>query len=108
MYTLIIIKNFYDYIKNFSPIKYKKNFCLLNIRMINLSFDELRLIAQFRNISDYENKSEEDLIKALSDPKPETPKPKPEKPKQKPKPQTPKSKLEIRVNKRKLKELLMN
>ena len=76
--------------------------------MINLSFDELRLIAQFRNISDYENKSEEDLIKALSDPKPETPKPKPEKPKQKPKPQTPKSKLEIRVNKRKLKELLMN
>ena len=81
---------------------------MLNIRMINLSFDELRLIAQFRNISDYENKSEEDLIKALSDPKPETPKPKPEKPKQKPKPQTPKSKLEIRVNKRKLKELLMN
>ena len=81
---------------------------MLNIRMINLSFDELRLIAQFRNISDYENKSEEDLIKALSEPKPETPKPKPEKPKQKPKPQTPKSKLEIRVNKRKLKELLMN
>ena len=80
--------------------------------MINLSFDELRLRAQFRNISDYENKSEEDLIKALSEPKPETPKPKPEKPKQKPKqkpkPQTPKSKLEIRVNKRKLKELLMN
>ena len=46
--------------------------------MINLSFDELRLIAQIRNISDYENKSKEDLIKALSEPKPET-KPKPEK-----------------------------
>ena len=80
--------------------------------MINLSFDELRLIAQLRNMSDYENKPAEDLIKALSEPKPETPKPKPEKPKQKPKqkpkPQTPKSKLEIRVNKRKLKELLMN
>ena len=45
--------------------------------MINLSFDELRLIAQIRNISDYENKSKEDLIKALSEPKPET-KPKPE------------------------------
>ena len=44
------------------------------------------------------------MIKALSEPKPETPKPKPEKPK----PQTPKPKLEIRVNKRKLKELLMN
>ena len=56
--------------------------------MINLSFDELRLIAQIRNISDYENKSKEDLIKALSEPKPETPKPKPE--------------LEIRVNKKKL------
>ena len=59
--------------------------------MINLSLDELRLIAQIRNISDYENKSEEDLIKALSEPKPET------------KPQTPKP--EIRVNKRKFKKL---
>ena len=53
------------------------------MRMINLSFDELRLIAQIRNISDYENKSKEDLIKALSEPKP-----KPE-PKLEPKPQTP-------------------
>ena len=46
--------------------------------MINLSFDELRQVAQFRNISDYENKSKEDLIKALSEletPKPQTPKP---------------------------------
>ena len=61
--------------------------------MINLSFDELRLIAQIRNISDYENKSKEDLIKALSETKPETPKtPKPETPK------TPKPKPEIRVN----------
>ena len=59
--------------------------------MINLSFDELRLIAQRRNISDYENKSKEDLIKALSEPKRETPKPE--------------SKSEIRVNKRKLKNL---
>ena len=56
--------------------------------MINVSFDYLRLIAQIRNISNYENKSKEDLIKALSEPKPETPKPKPE--------------LEIRVNKKKL------
>ena len=38
--------------------------------MINLSLDELRLIAQNRNIRDYENKSEKDLIKALSKPKP--------------------------------------
>ena len=38
--------------------------------MINLSFDELRLIAQARNISDYKNKSKEDLIKALSEKKP--------------------------------------
>ena len=52
--------------------------------MINLSFDELRLIAQIRNISDYENKSKEDLVKVLSGPKPETPKPKPETPKPKP------------------------
>ena len=61
--------------------------------MINLSFDELRLIAQIRNISDYENKSKEDLIKALREakPKPQTPKPepKPQTPKPDPKPQTP-------------------
>ena len=54
---------------------------------MNLSFEELRLIVQIRNISDYENKSKEDLIKALNETKPETPKP------------------EIRVNKRKLKKL---
>ena len=79
--------------------------------MINSSFDELKLIAQIRNISGYENKSKEDLIKALSEPKPkQTPKPqtkpetKPEtKPKQAPK-QTPKSKPEIRINKRKFKK----
>ena len=53
-------------------------FLCFNINMINLSLDELRLIAQNRNIRNYENKSEEDLIKALSEPKPET------------KPQTPK------------------
>ena len=50
--------------------------------MINLSLDELRLIAQIRNIREYEDKSKEDLIKALSEPKPET------KPKQTPKPET--------------------
>ena len=38
--------------------------------MINLSLNESKLVAQFRNMSDYENKSEEDLIKALSKPKP--------------------------------------
>ena len=77
--------------------------------MINLSFDELRLIAQIRNISNYENKSKEDLIKALSEPKPETPKPKPEtKPKQtskpKPKPE-PEPKIEVKVNKKRLEKI---
>ena len=97
--------------------------------MINLSLDEPGLIAQTRNISDFENKSKEDLIKALSEPKPETKwetkpetklkqTPKPEtKPKQTPKQtlkpetkpkQTSKSdqepKLEIKVNKKKLKK----
>ena len=37
--------------------------------MINLFLDELQLIAQIRNISDYENKSKEDLIKALNETK---------------------------------------
>ena len=69
--------------------------------MINLSFDELKLVAQVRNISGYENKSKEDLLKALSEPKPEIPKP------EKPKLKTPKPKPrpKIRDNKNKLKKL---
>ena len=41
-----------------------------DINIINLSLDEIRLIAQNRNIRDYENKSEENLIKAFSQIKP--------------------------------------
>ena len=74
-----------------------------NIRIINLSLEELRLIAQIRNISDYENKSKEDLIKALSEPKPETPKPD-TKPKPKPKPE-PEPKIEVKVNKKRLEKI---
>ena len=43
---------------------------MLNLRTINLSLDELKLIAQSTNIRDYGNKSKKDLIKALSQPKP--------------------------------------
>ena len=71
------------------------------INLANLPLNEL-LIAKYMNISNYENKSKEDLIKALSETKPETKTeqtPKPEKP-EKPEPEP---KLEIRVNKRKLK-----
>ena len=75
--------------------------------MMNLSFDELRIIAQIRNVSDYEKKSKEDLIKALSETKPETLKLEKLKPEtlklEKLKPETLKS--EIRVNKKKLKKL---
>ena len=66
---------------------------MLNIRIINLSIDELRQIAQIRNMSDSENKSKEDLIKALSERKPDR-KPKPDtklKPDTKPKLQAVKS-----------------
>ena len=38
--------------------------------MINLSLDELKLVAKNRNIKDYENKSKKDLIKVLSELKP--------------------------------------
>ena len=38
--------------------------------MINLSLNELKLIAKSRNIKDYKNKSEIDLIEILSEPKP--------------------------------------
>ena len=57
-YTPIIIKKNHNYIKKFFHLSIiKKKFVLLNIRTINLSFDELRLMVQIRNISDYENKS---------------------------------------------------
>ena len=38
--------------------------------MINLSLDELKLVAKNRNIKDYEYKSKKDLIKVLSELKP--------------------------------------
>ena len=56
--------------------------------MINLSLDELKLIAPSRNISDYQNKSKKDLVKALSEQKP------------KPKPNT-----KIKIYKKKLEEV---
>ena len=62
--------------------------------MMNLSLYELRQIAKGRNISDYESKSKKDLKKAIIETKPE------------PKPDTKSEpKLEIRINKKKLKEL---
>ena len=66
--------------------------------MENLSLYELRLRAQNRNTSDYENKYKEDSIKALIVPKPET-KPKP-KPKQTPTTETklkPETKLRLKL-----------
>ena len=38
--------------------------------MINLSLDQLKLVAKNKNIKGYKDKSEEDLIKILSKPKP--------------------------------------
>ena len=38
--------------------------------MINVSLDELKLIAKSRDFKDYKEKSEENLIKILSEPKP--------------------------------------
>ena len=59
--------------KKIHPAIYIKGFFLRpNINLINLSLDELRLIAQNRNIRDFENKSKKDLIKALKEPKPKT------------------------------------
>ena len=38
--------------------------------MMNLLLDELKLVAKNRDIKDYEGKSEKDVIKILSKPKP--------------------------------------
>ena len=45
----------------------KRKFLCINISMISLSLDELKLVAKSRGIKDYENKSEDDLIKILSE-----------------------------------------
>ena len=78
MYTQIIIKfflkknlkHFHDYTKKKIFHKYHIFCCLLYIRMIDLSLNELKLIAKSRNIKDYKSKSKKDLIKALSETKP--------------------------------------
>ena len=77
---------------------------------MNLSLDELRLIAQARNISDYEKKSKEALIKVLSETKPKPKleiKPKPEpRIEIKPKPeQEAEPKIEVKLNWKKLEKL---
>ena len=48
----------------------KKKILRFNISMINLSLGELKLVAESRNIRNYENKSKKDLIKVLNEPKP--------------------------------------
>ena len=40
--------------------------------MLSLSLNELKLVAKSRGVKDYENKSEDDLIKILSEPKTKT------------------------------------
>ena len=51
-------------------LKKKFTFFSRSIRTIDLSLNELKLIAKSRSVKDYKNKSEEDLIKILSEPKP--------------------------------------
>ena len=50
-------------------IIYNKKLSEVGIIMINLSLNELKLIAKNRGIKDYKSKSEDDLIKILSEPK---------------------------------------
>ena len=40
--------------------------------MVSLSLNELKLVAESRGIKDYENKSEDQLIKILSETRPKT------------------------------------
>ena len=48
--------------------KKKKIFFHIHKNIIILSLDELKVIAKKRGIKDYENKSEDDLIKTLCEP----------------------------------------
>ena len=70
LYYIILYKNFYyKKILYYNIIKKRFFFCP-NINIINLSLDKLKLIAKNSNIQGYENKSGNDLIKILSEPKP--------------------------------------
>ena len=76
--------------------------------MIDLSFHELSLIAQIRNVSNYQNNAKENLIKALSEPEIK-PKPKPErkaetKPKREPKFRKDFDELRHKFSKKEIKE----
>ena len=76
--------------------------------MIDLSFDELSLIAQIRNVSNYQNKSKWEFEKALSEPEIK-PKPKPErkaetKPKREPKFRKDFDELRHKFSKKEIKE----
>ena len=68
-----VYPNYYYYIKKLlhHTIIKKKEICSLNMRMVNqglnLSLKEWRLIAEHRNISDYEHKYVKDLINHLED-----------------------------------------
>ena len=70
VYPKLLLKKFKTIQKKFLHPTNIKKICVLNIRMENLWIDELKLTAEHRNISDYENKSKEDLIKAFTKPKP--------------------------------------
>ena len=106
VYPKLLLKKFKTIQKKFLHPTNIKKICVLNIRMENLWIDELKLTAEHRNISDYENKSKEDLIKALSEPKPkpQTPKPEPKLQTPKPKPK-PEPKIEVKVNKKRLEKI---
>ena len=47
----------------------KNVFVFCSIRVLKLTLNELKLVAKSRGNKDYENKSEDDLIKILSEPK---------------------------------------
>ena len=51
---------------------YKKKICFLNIRILNLALNELKLVGKSRVIKGYKNKSEDDLRKILTKPKTKT------------------------------------
>ena len=72
---LLFVKKIYNYVKkNSSPHNYKKKILIAKYKngkhALNFSLNGLRLIAEHRNISDYEIKSAKDLIKALRGSKP--------------------------------------
>ena len=59
-----------SHLRSSHPRSFKNKLFGLYIRMIYLQLEELKTIAKLRKVKDHKNKSEDELIKILREPRP--------------------------------------